>query len=391
MSFANYPADTLWDEAAIPPYALPPLFGAQTEPDADWWRSERRPALLALFEKHVFGLMPGEPTGHALDEMDGGSPLAAGRRQRLRLTLQGRGAAVAIDIALYQPAEPAPGRPLVVVPNFFGNASVDGSLPDALPAGWVRFHEQGAPRNAALPLLRGLHQDRMPVDMLLGRGIAVATFYDGDICVDEPLQARERLAGLAQAFPRGDGRAMTGGAIAAWAWGMQHVSEALAGLPAHAGAFRVAAGHSRQGKAALWAAASAPAHFAMAIGNNAGAGGASLARRIVGERVHHLTTRFPHWFTAAYAAFNHREADMPVDQHMLLALLAPRPLSIGSAAGDHWADPVGERLAVQAAAPAFALLGQPGWPRHHLREGRHELLPEDWRHYAEAILAAAAQ
>jgi hypothetical protein len=156
-------------------------------------------------------------------------------------------------------------------------------------------------------------------------------------------------------------------------------------------------GHSRLGKTALWAGAQ-DARFAIVISNESGEGGASLSRRNYGEDLRHLNTAFPHWFCANYRRYIGHEPLLPMDSHMLLALIAPRPLYVASAEEDRGSDPRGEFLAAVNAGPVYALLGkhgigtdqmpglhQPvgGAVAYHIRAGQHDVTAYDWDRYLD--------
>lgn len=156
-------------------------------------------------------------------------------------------------------------------------------------------------------------------------------------------------------------------------------------------------GWSRLGKAALWAGAR-DERFALTIAHESGAGGAALSKRVYGEDVERLNRVFPHSYCRAFRRYSEREADLPFDQHQVIACSAPRPVCVGSALDDRGADPRGEFLAAKAAEPVYRLLGASGlgadtWPPtapalggalgYHLRPGGHDVTDADWAAYLD--------
>jgi hypothetical protein len=192
---------------------------------------------------------------------------------------------------------------------------------------------------------------------VIRRGYALAILDRTQIALDDESKYRD---GVINAFHGKDPLPADGGrAIAAWAWAGSRVLDYLLTDPAIDRHRIGVAGHSRMGKTALWAAA-ADDRFAIVLANNSGCGGAALARRNYGETVALLNKVRPHWFCENHHAFNGRESDMPFDQHMLIALVAPRFVYVTSADEDLPADPRGEFLSCVAASPVYELLGLDG-------------------------------
>lgn len=200
--------------------------------------------------------------------------------------------------------------------------------------------------------------DRIPTEEICDNGFGIVNFDYQDITTDDG-DFTNGLSGLF--YPDGARGAHDGGKIAVWVWAAMRMMDHLATVPEIDRDRIYIVGHSRLGKTALWAGA-LDERFAAVVSVQSGCGGAALARENTGETVRNITEQFPFWFAPAYAAYAEHEAAMPFDQHFLLAMVAPRKLFVTSAAGDLWADPLGEYLACSAVAPVYAAFGLDGVP-----------------------------
>lgn len=396
--------EAIYDEAGVPAYTLPGalvMAGGTRVTSAEQWRTKRRPELARLFETHVYGRAP-KPTAAVVAEVFEQSDDALGgkaRRRQVAVYLTGRRDGPRVDVLIYLPKEAIGPVPAFLGLNFAGNHSINADPAIRLSESWMRDSQgAGVTDNRATEASRGASASRWPVAMILARGYAVATAYYGDIDpdFDDGFQngIHPSFYSGGQTKPAAD----EWGSIAAWAWGLSRVLDALEAGPDGLGidAKRVAVmGHSRLGKTSLWAGA-ADERFALVISNDSGCGGAALSRRRFGESVRRINSSFPHWFCDNFTQYNDNEGALPVDQHELIALMAPRPVYVASAEEDRWADPRGEFLSAKLAGPVYVLFGQAGLPveampavnqpahgriGYHIRTGKHDVTDYDWTQY----------
>lgn len=388
----------IYDEAKVPDYTLPdPLVfeDGTLVTDAEDWTSHRRPEILALFEHHVYGRAPDRPSGMIVEVSDPVKDTLNGlaTRKEIAVRFTANPEDPTMHILVYLPNRDERPAPLFLGLNFWGNHTIHSDPEIPLSTAWMRNNpELGIVDHRATEDSRGTASSRWPVEMILRRGYGLATIYCGDIDPDFDDGFENGVHGL---FPRDDSAGDAWATISAWAWGLCRALDAFEEDSAIDTSRVAVMGHSRLGKTALWAGAADP-RFALVISNNSGCGGAALSRRRFGETVERINTTFPHWFCSNFSLYNNREEALPVDQHELIALIAPRPVYVASAEEDLWADPRGEFLSAAAAGPVYELLGkkslpaetmpdvnQPVWSTvgYHIRTGGHDVTPFDWAQY----------
>jgi hypothetical protein len=383
-------AGQTWPDAAHLPSqsGLPDpliMFDGTRVTSKEQWFKERRPELKALFQHYMYGQMPPPPSAMkwTIEHVDKNyfEGKATGKDVVISLGVPG---APRIHLLVVVPNVRKGPAPVFAGPNFCGNHTVvkDPSVP--LPMGWMPSSCAGCTNNQATDAGRGTQVDTWAIEQSIDRGYAMATIYNGDVEADRP----NAPGGVRSAYPDYDW-----GAIAAWAWGVSRAVDYLVSDP-DIDAKRIAAvGHSRNGKAAIVAAAF-DERIALAIPLQAGCGGTAPSRGKIGESVQRINTSFPHWFNAEFKKFNEQPDRLPFDQHCLIALCAPRPVLLPNAVEDQWANPNGQFEMLQAADPVYRFLGAggleaPQMPEvgklmdstlgYYIRPGKHSMTTADWK------------
>lgn len=393
-----------FDERKVPDYTLPDPFelpGGEIITTTDVWVNQQRPKILNIFQDEVYGRVPDGHVDVEFETLSSSGNALGGLavRKEIRVWFNCNEINSYMDILLYLPSckEHQP-VPLFLGLNFMGNHSIHSDPEITLSTRWMPdAPDSGIIHNQATKKSRGTRSQRWPVEMLLSHGTGLATIYSGDLDPDFDDGFQNGIHPLF--FKSGQLKPAPNewGALSAWAWGLQKAMDYLE-TDDQVDHHRVAViGHSRLGKAALWAGAK-DERFNLVVSNSSGCMGAALSRRKFGETIPAINTIFPHWFCENFKVFIDREDQLPVDQHMLIALIAPRPVYVASAQMDYWADPKGEFLALKAAEPLYRLFGvegidideipdinSPTWNTlgYHIRPGIHDITEYDWEQYIQ--------
>ena len=345
-----------YTEANVPAYTLPELLTLQDGEkvtDTKTWNEKRRPEILRLLVENQFGQAMGNPVDVSFTVFDKGTPVFEGKALRKQVTMHfGKGPQA--DLLIYLPANAVKPSPLLLNIGFMANnQTVNDS---GVKEGWTWNRER-----QRVPAGRESMFPKTDVMQFIERGYGFATVNYGDFEPDFSggleFGIRKQYLKPGQTEPAPD----EWGAIAAWAWGLSRTMDYFETDPG-IDASRVAiTGVSRLGKTALWTAASDP-RFAMAIPSCSGQGGAAISRRNYGETIKLITLpqRYGYQFCGNYAKWGDAPDRAPMDAHMLIALMAPRPVLLQTGDTDKWSDPMGEFKAAVAAEPVYELFGEKG-------------------------------
>ena len=392
-------SQTIYDESKVPTFEVPdPLvtFDGEKINSVRKWEKVRRPELLKFFENNVYGKLPKalKIDSYTILEQDNNALNGKAKRKQVQLTFKNNDKILSFTILLYLPKN-LDKAPVFLGYNFYGNHTITEDKAVLISSAWANNNEDfGIENHTLTEESRGKRTHRWAVEKILDAGYGLATIYYGEVDPDKndfSDGVHNLLYQQTQSQPKPD----EWGSIAAWSWGMVRALDYFEKDPEIDATKVISFGHSRLGKTSLWAGAT-DVRFAGVISNNSGCGGAALSKRKFGETVGRINTSFPHWFCDNFNQYSDNEEALPVDQHQLLALIAPRPLYVASAQEDEWADPKGEFLSSYYASSVYELYGKKGigtmeMPKvnepiqntvaYHIRTGKHDVTDYDWENY----------
>ena len=352
------------------------------------WQEQRRPLIQDILQKEIYGTLPASETTQLLSHRVIDKAAFGGRATfeefRVEVTPSfSNGNSGDFIVAVVTPNNADGPLPLIMMQSFCPRW-------DAVPHPDATAPEGEKPGEQIPGVFRfvfGRFVCTPPLEDITKAGYAVALVNPGELVPD---QGDAGLAALKRLSIAHTDDATRWGAIAAWGWTFSRVIDVLADDPRFDQDKIIAYGHSRFGKSALLAAAYDDRVDGV-IAHQSGTGGASLNRRKKGESVKAITDSYPHWFSSSYASYAGREEELTLDQHHLLALVAPRPIMLGNARRDVWSDPNGAFRAAQGASPVYELYGADGFTPTRLdqfepdqplsfwlRPGTHGVVKEDW-------------
>lgn len=365
-----------YDESKVPPLVLPDPFisekGILIDNKEDWEKI-RKPEIFNLFESEVYGVLPKDFDAISFElvsEKTNPYPDLADLEE-VNITISRNGKSHTMRINLFLPKKKNTPSPVVLLINYKPTYT-DGTL---------------------------VKETFWPVPELIKRGFATASFHVETVSPD--LVGSYQNGVISTLYPEQIGKPNGMKAYGAWGWAAMRAMDYFDQHPKINSQKSVLVGHSRTGKAALWTSANDP-RWAVTYANESGCGGAAISRRKYGETVEAINRQFPYWFADNFRKYNGKEETLPIDQHMLPGLIAPRAIYYSSARGDQWADPKGEFLGMKLGSRVYSkIYGKKiKFPNefesiqrpihqesvgYHIREGEHNLTWSDWEIFLDFV------
>lgn len=358
------------------------------------WITKRRPEIISILKHQMYGESPARPDKMIFQVLECSHEAMGGiaTRKQVRILFNGQPEGPYMDILIYLPNRVKHAVPLFVGYNFAGNQSLSNDTAVRVTMSWMSNRTKGVVNNCASEASRGIAEGAWPIGTILKRGYGLATIYAGDVDPDFDDGFKNGIHVLYPELQKGDDNFST---MSAWSWGLSRALDYFETDKAISSRKVIAYGTSRMGKAAVWAGA-LDQRFAMVISNESGAGGAKLFHHLEGENIAQICRVFPHWFCRNFQQYRGQDSILPFDQHMVLALIAPRPLYVASAQDSKLTDSYGEFLSARYADPVYRLFHKKGLPvtempsvdhpvfgqiGYHNRSGKHDILPYDWEQF----------
>lgn len=317
-----------YEESKVPALSLPDLFirenGSLIKSKTEW-ENVRKPEIFRLFEREVYGQIPKDFDQIAFELVNQtANPYAdISTLEEVNITVLRNGESHTMRLNFFLPKTGKGPFPVILLINYKPKYA-DG-----------RLNEEGF----------------WPVKELIERGFATASFHAETVAPDQAESFQNGI--ISTLYPEQSGLADGMKALGAWGWGAMRAMDYFEQHPKVDSQKSILVGFSRSGKAALWTSANDP-RWAITFANESGCGGAALSKRKFGETVEAINRRFPHWFADNFKKYNENEESLPLDQHMLPGLIAPRAVYYASAREDQWADPKGEYLGLSLGSRVYS-------------------------------------
>lgn len=384
-----------YTEEKVPAYTLPdPLTLANGEQvtNTQMWRERRRPEILNFYKTEIYGRIPenAPKVTWEVTETDPAARDGAAITKRLVGRMGDKPDGPRMNLTVYLPAKASGPVPMLL--------SITFNFPPGGRGGNVAKNDKtDAAKDAKAPA----KTFRPPYDALgelLSRGWGYATLGYSDIQPDRANQWTSGVIGLTLKEEQTQPAPDEWGTISAWSWGISRSIDYLETEKAVNPKQIAITGVSRLGKTVLWASA-LDERVAAVFSVVSGEMGAALIRRDWGETLDDMAQNFSWQFAGNLQKWAGRWNELPVDQHMLIALSAPRPVYVNGGLSDQWSDPKGEFLSMVAAGPVYRFLGKrdlgvtelppldkpitDGELAFHYHSSGHTAVPADWKAFLD--------